>query len=149
MQIYSTGCSPSDSLTFSTAYASLSWDSYLEISGQKISLRFGKMRKCADGTALRRADFSGGYTEEHICFLKDSAEITLTVHNTSDQALPLDRIVLLSSSDLTLSTIPGPEWYLYRSGRLKNEMPAVCRLGDTGAAFSDARATLKRSEERR
>ena len=72
MQIYSTGCSPSDSLTFSTAYASLSWDSYLEIGGQKISLRFGKMRKCADGTALRRADFSGGYTEEHICFLKDS-----------------------------------------------------------------------------
>ena len=145
MQIYSTGCSPSGSLTFSTAYAALSWDSYLEIGGQKIPLCFGEMRKHADGTALRRADFSGGYTEEHICFLKDSAEITLTVHNTSDQALPLDRIVLLSSSDLTLSTIPGPEWYLYRSGRLKNEMPAVCRLGDTGAAFSDARATLKES----
>ena len=72
-------------------------------------------------------------------------ELTMTVRNISDHPIHLDRLVLLRTSDLKLDTIPSPDWFFYRQGRLKNELPAVCRLGDMGDAFADARATLHES----
>jgi len=71
--------------------------------------------------------------------------IRLTVENQTEKSISLDKMTLVELQEVS-SLFPETDsldWVVYRQGRMKNDLPAVCRLGDQGAAFTDAVAKLR------
>ena len=73
----------------------------------------------------------------------DDLEVSLTVRNTGTEPFRVDEIILLHTEDPVLDGIPSSDWYIYRQGRHKNDLPAIARLSDDGPAFKDLRTTLQ------
>ena len=145
MQLYNTTCRCAENFHFHSAYASCSFSAAVEINGSRQELLLGPLTDEAEDRQSRSASLSGAEAVQTLHFLPTGIEVCLTVRNTGDQPLHLGRMILLHTEDLALQDLPSENWFFYRQGRMKNELPAICRLGDTGEAFSDARATLRES----
>ena len=67
------------------------------------------------------------------------ARARMLLKNETGTDIWLDRMTLLEAEN-ACSLFPGVDsrdWIVMRQGRMKNDLPAVCRLGDDGAAFTD------------
>ncbi len=73
----------------------------------------------------------------------DDLEVSLIIRNTGSEPLQLDEIILFHTEDSLLGDVPSSDWYIYRQGRHKNDLPAIARLSDSGPVFEDLRTTLQ------
>ncbi len=126
---------------------SFTFQSYLQLDGQEISPHFSSPIKESRGIESRRAVLNTGELIQTLFPVKDGVELEVSFQNTSASPVHLDRFVLFRTDDLKLGTLPSTEWFFFRQGRMKNELPAVCRLGDLGECFEDACTTLRESGE--
>ena len=94
---------------------------------------FSSPIKESRGIESRRAVLNTGELIQTLFPVKDGVELEVSFQNTSASPVHLDRFVLFRTDDLKLGTLPSTEWFFFRQGRMKNELPAVCRLGDLGA----------------
>lgn len=145
MQLYSTSCRPEENFHFHSAYASCTFSAAVEINGDRRDLNFGPLTDQDANCQIRTAVLPGAEVTQLIRCLPNGVETSLRICNTGTESYHLGRLVLFHTEDLALQDLPSESWYFYRQGRMKNELPAVCRLGDTGDAFEDARATLQES----
>lgn len=74
-----------------------------------------------------------------------SLRIRMTVTNQTGETIMLDRMTLAQLQDVSalFPQTDSLDWVVYRQGRMKNDLPSVCRLGDHGPAFTDAVAKLR------
>ena len=94
-----------------------------------------------------KCDFPGGrfivHTQPVTGDSAEDIEVSLIIRNTGTEPLQLDEIILFHTEDPLLADVPSSDWYIYRQGRHKNDLPAIAKLSDTGAAFEDLRTTLQ------
>lgn len=93
---------------------------------------------CTDGLLFQREI---AFEEGNPSMLR----LRLSIGNQSGRDIELERMTLLGLSDIP-GLFPGTDcrdWVVFRQGRMKNDLPAVCRLGDFGPAFSDAVSRLR------
>jgi len=93
---------------------------------------------CVDGILYQR---EVAYSENDPSVIR----IRLGVKNQTEKAIYLDRMTLLEMQEpgMLFGETDSLDWIVYRQGRMKNDLPAVCRLGDDGPAFTDAVAKLR------
>ncbi|HZG78650.1 MAG TPA: glycoside hydrolase family 36 protein [Paenibacillus sp.] len=78
-------------------------------------------------------------------------ELRLTLRNAGEGALKLRRLVPLlvqGAQQLQIGDVGAGGWTLYKSGRQKNDLPAVCALGVRDEAYQDAVAGMSESGRR-
>ena len=76
-----------------------------------------------------------------------AVRLRLCVLNGTGGDIWLDRMTLLrlQAPGTLFPGVDSRDWIVMRQGRMKNDLPAVCRLGDDGPAFSDAVGRLRES----
>ncbi len=131
--------------SYSISGISFSFQSAIHFNGHVVFPHFIFSSNEPNGVQIYRAALDGGELIQKIYAMDEGIELELAFHNTSAISLRVERLVLLHTEDLRLGDLPSTEWFFFRQGRMKNELPAVCRLGDQGECFQDACTSLRES----
>lgn len=132
---------------YNVSKAYFSFQSSLLLNGREFSPSFSSPLEEKEGVQTRRASFEGGELIQKLYPVDHGIELELTFRNNSESPFRIDRFTLFRTNDLRLGDMPSADWLFFRQGRMKNELPAVCRLGDRGDCFKDACTTLRESGE--